>query len=245
MPDPKQALILAAGLGSRLGGKDTLKPLVEVKGKALILRTIDTLCAGGCEEIIIVLGYAADTIRHYIERHYHGPARIRYALNAQYRLSNGLSILAARDLLAERFVLSMADHLFSAQIPFLLQHTALPEQGATLFVDYKINRIFDLDDATKVREKEGKILAIGKQLQDYNCIDTGLFLATRDLVAALSGVYHNTGDASISDGMTQLARERKAHTLDIGNACWQDVDDPSMLEAGWKLISHCESNDPA
>ncbi len=237
----KQGLILAAGLGSRLGATEMLKPLIPVHGKALIIRTLETLEAGGCTQFIIVLGHEATTIEHYINTHYQGNSSIVYAYNNQYHLSNGLSVLAASKHLQAGFVLSMADHLFSEQIPMLLNTTALPKEGAALFVDYKIEEVFDLDDATKVLTQGDEIIDIGKTIEPYNCIDTGLFLCSRDLITALEQVYADKGDASLSEGMAVLGKQHKMKAIDIGSACWQDVDDPAMLEQGWKMIRNCES----
>jgi len=233
----KQGLILAAGLGSRLGEENTPKPLIEIHGKALIIRTMENLERGGCNEIVVVLGYAADAVKGYIGDHYSGKANIVFVINDQYRLSNGLSVLAAKQVLTESFVLSMADHLFSHEIARLVKNTPLPASGAALFVDYKIEEVFDLDDATKVVAINDDIISIGKSLQTYNCIDTGLFLCSTDLLDALQNVYDQCGDASLSEGITELSKQNTMKTIDIGSAKWQDVDDQAMLKQALEFAS--------
>jgi choline kinase len=105
-----------------------------------------------------------------------------------------------------------------------------PDQGASLLVDYKIDTILDMDDATKVLEEDGKIKQIDKQLTDFNCIDTGVFVCTKALLDAIQETFNKKGDASLSDGVKQLADRGKMTVVDIKEHFWQDVDTPEMLE---------------
>ncbi|MCH8566734.1 MAG: phosphocholine cytidylyltransferase family protein [Balneolales bacterium] len=65
----KTAVVLAAGLGSRLEHITKNKPkcLVEVNGKPLLQRTIHNLIANGIERIIILAGYKHELIQHFVE----------------------------------------------------------------------------------------------------------------------------------------------------------------------------------
>ena len=58
-----QAMILAVGMGKRLGKytKDQTKCMVEVNGKTLIEHALDKLKAVGVTRIILVIGY-----RHHV-----------------------------------------------------------------------------------------------------------------------------------------------------------------------------------
>ena len=53
------AVVPAAGLSSRMGA---FKPLLDLGGKPLICRTLDSLRAGGCGKIFIVTGHRADEL---------------------------------------------------------------------------------------------------------------------------------------------------------------------------------------
>jgi choline kinase len=98
-----------------------------------------------------------------------------------------------------------------------------------LLVDRKIDSVFDLDDATKVQSANGKVVAIGKQLQTYDCIDTGVFVGTPGLVDAIGEVAAAHGDASLSAGVQALSGRGLMEVLDVGDAHWMDVDTPQML----------------
>jgi 1L-myo-inositol 1-phosphate cytidylyltransferase len=233
--EPKQrtGVILAAGFGSRLAGtvkSTSLKPLTPVAGIPLIFRTIHSLEVAGCSKIVIVLGYAYEEIKSDIEQIYTGTTPVVFVRNNQYKLANGVSVLAAMsEVEGDEFVLTMADHILSDEMMILAAKHNPPVNGATLLVDYKIDSIFDMDDATKVYEENGLIVRIGKMIQDYNCIDTGVFVCTKGLTDFIQSVYQEKGDASLSDGVQALSSRKKMRVLDIKDSFWQDIDTPEML----------------
>src|SRR5690606_7362677 len=143
-----------------------LKPLTPVAGEPLLLRTFRSLGLAGCERVVVVLGHGADTIRAEVEAAYDGPADLRFVVNDQFHLANGLSVLAARPEVEGDFVLTMADHVFGDDVMRLAAAHSPPEHGATLLVDRNVAGVFDLDDATKVLESDGHIVQIGKQIAD-------------------------------------------------------------------------------
>lgn len=63
-----QALILAAGRGSRLGesGKDTPKCLLQLDGKRLVEHQLETFAEAGVSPVGMVIGYCADEIREVV-----------------------------------------------------------------------------------------------------------------------------------------------------------------------------------
>ena len=237
-------LILAAGLGSRLtaGTHHPPKPLTVVGGTPLLFRTLEGLRQAGCDHAVIVLGHRGDEIRGAVSNGYAGPLRITFVQNPDYRGQNGLSVLAAEATLTFPFVLVMADHVFSKGAMTVIRGHTPPENGATLVVDRRIDLVFDLDDATKVRTQGDDIVAIGKHLDPFDCIDTGMFVGTEGLIKALAAVRQETGDASLSQGIERLATTRSALALDIGDEYWQDVDTPAMraVAESW-LAQHSEA----
>lgn len=231
-PSPRLGLILAAGFGSRLEsatGELRLKPLLPVGGKPLILRVIEGMARVGCERVVVVTGFAGDELRAAIQQAHSGTPEIVFVDNPKFRLSNGLSVLAAEAELNGTFILSMADHVISPKIMDLAAQHQPQQDGATLLVDRKIAGVFDLDDATKVRTSGNKIVAIGKQITEYDCIDTGVFVCTRGLVDAIAKFAAERGDASLSEGVQALSARGTMEVLDVGDAQWMDVDTPEML----------------
>lgn len=238
-PAPAIGLILAAGKGSRLitaTGESRLKPMLVVGGKALIQRVIEAMAAVGCQKVVIVTGFAGAELRAGIEAFGIESTELCFVDNPDFERSNGLSVWAAREHLTSSFILSMADHIVS---PAIMQRAASHTPvvgGATLLVDYKIKSVFDLDDATKVLASGPKIVSIGKQISDYNCIDTGIFVGTTGLVKAIGEVAKATGDASLSKGVQALSDAGLMSVLDVGDATWMDVDTPEMLADAEKRL---------
>ena len=231
----KQSVILAAGLGLRL--KSSLaKPLTLVNNISLLLRTLGSHEIAGCQNTIIVLGSQANIVQEFVCSKYRGPIKIDFVINHNYYLKNGISVLSAAPFIRDDFLLTMADHILDDKIMLLVNNHHPPISGVTLCVDYKINSIFDLDDATKVFTDKGMIKKINKKLSFFNCIDTGVFVATHGLFDAISMVYKERGDASLSEGIQILADKGLVTALDIEDAFWQDVDTPEMLSHAEKLL---------
>ena len=59
-----EAIVLAAGKGERLG---TIKPLVSIDGEPALIRVIRTIRKAGVEQIIVVLGHAAETVQAQVD----------------------------------------------------------------------------------------------------------------------------------------------------------------------------------
>ncbi len=225
------ALILAAGNGSRLAtvSGSMPKPLVELHGQPLIGHILLAARDAGIERFVIVAGFRAEALRSWAAcQHLYG-TQIEVVENPQYKnKANGISVLKARGAIAEPFLLLMADHIFEAETAAALLRQPIGPDETILAVDPKLDRIFDMDDATKVLRNGKHIIEIGKQLSRYDAVDTGMFLCTPAVFTALDRATKN-GDCSLSDGMRLMAQDRKLRAFDIGSALWQDVDTPEAL----------------
>jgi choline kinase len=121
----------------------------------------------------------------------------------------------------------MGDHLFGpAIIDLVLQNADL--NSVNVAVDRKLDTIFDLADAMKIKTKANHLIAIGKDLDEYDAIDTGLFVCSLEIFQYLEQGKHND-DCSLADGVRAMAADRKVRAIDIGDAWWQDIDTPEML----------------
>ncbi len=77
-------LILAAGMSTRMGSP---KPLLDWGGESLIAYQVKQLVAGGCDEVVVVLGHAADRVHRTIS---HLPCRVM--LNPRYHVGRSGSL---------------------------------------------------------------------------------------------------------------------------------------------------------
>src|SRR5687767_14669422 len=104
MPMIQRAVILAAGRGG--------SPLVVVGEEPLLYRNIRELAAIGVTEIALVVGYRGDEIRTALDAMpLVGGMRIQIVDNPDWRLTSGISLLAARTHVSERCFCVLGDRL--------------------------------------------------------------------------------------------------------------------------------------
>jgi choline kinase len=229
MKKVNQCLILAAGKGTRIRpvSAGLPKPLVDFHGKPILEHIIERGHQAGIERFVIVVGYRSDLIRRWFDGRSRGVS-VTFVENPDYHKANGISALKAKNEINENFLLLMADHIFEPETARVLLEQPLASDEVILAVDPNIDRIFDLDDATKVQRDGDRIVDIGKEIANYDALDTGMFLCSPALFDRLEAATKD-GNCSLSDGMRQLAAERRLRALEIGEGQWQDLDTPEAL----------------
>jgi 1L-myo-inositol 1-phosphate cytidylyltransferase len=231
------AVIIMAGSGSRLRrrGENSPKPLISLSGRPLISYSLDTFAKAGIKTIHAVIGFESDSLRAGLMPLIPAGVNLFWIENREWQKQNGISVLAAAASVKAPFILTMGDHIFEDSIVDLLLKRCNADE-LTLAVDRKLDSIFDLDDAMKVQTRKDRLVAIGKNLEDYDAIDTGLFVCSPEIFAYLEKAKRD-GDCSLADGVRLMAVAGKVRTIDIGNAWWQDVDSAETLEHARKLIA--------
>ena len=220
-----KGIIIAAGYGSRLGSftVNTPKSLVEIGGKCIITYPIDALMEAGISDISIVIGYRGNEIVDYIEKIY---PKINFSYNEDYDGDNALSIFAASSFIDnEPFVLTMGDHLISSSIVTTLLSESVITR--TLCVDYKSSNTSQVSDATKVMtDSEGRIIKIGKDLKNWESIDTGVFMMDPEVLDNIEQLVVSKGKkVNISEVIQHMADNgRHFQTCDVSGQFWADVD---------------------
>lgn len=223
------ALIIAAGFGSRLRPVADSKPLARILGMPLIEISITQAARAGVRRAVVVTGYRAEAIEAVLPEI---SRKVGIPVVAQrvddWSKPNGYSVMAGASLIAGDYLLLMADHIFADPILRNLIAQGAPAGGVTLAVDRRTDgRLIDPDDATWVDlDGHGFIRAIGKGIASYSAVDCGAFLATRALSSATADAIADGRPGSLSDGMQRLADQGRAATLDIADGWWIDVDDP-------------------
>ena len=128
---------------------------------------------------------------------YNGRANLKFVVNKQFQLQNGVSVLCARPFTGSEFILTMADHILDDRIMQFVKKCRPPTNGAALCVDYKIDQIFDLEDATKVLSEEDKI----KRLLKEN--------AAEELIIEIGGIEQSAIDAVKKAMEEELAEQKR------------------------------------
>ena len=226
------ALILAAGYGSRLSDVVPCKPLAQVHGVPLLEIAIRQLADAGASRVVVTTGYLADEVEATLPAIAHRTGVEVVARRVpDFRQPNGFSVIAGSAGFTERFLLVMADHILSHDVLATLLSGAPEDADAVLAIDRRVGSpLVDPDDATWVRLGEGgTIQRIGKELELYDAVDCGAFVATPALPDAIATAVRNGKPGSLSDGMQLLADRGRACTVDIADAWWIDVDDERSL----------------
>lgn len=233
-----RAVVLAAGTGSRLGegGDPTPKPLRAVAGVPLLVRVLRTLESAGIREAVVIIGHQGEAVRRALVAEPSLGLELSFVNNERFLAKNGVSLLAAADFVDRECLLTMSDHLYSPELVRRLLAAELPSGACALGVDYDVERCFDIDDATKVGVASGKIADIGKELQVYDAIDTGVFRIGPALIEELARLDDQQGDCSLSDGVRALANRGAFHAVDVGDVRWIDVDTPAALERAEAML---------
>jgi 2-aminoethylphosphonate-pyruvate transaminase len=231
-----RALILAAGQGLAIGDDEVPNCLARVGGSSLVERSLSVLLGAGIQQIAIVVGYGGSAVERHVAASTRLPAmakrRVSFFENPDWRGPNGLSVLAARPFVTERTLLVMADQIAA---PALVRELCVLPAAAgptVLAVDRDLPRVFDIDDATKVKLTADRVVEIGKGLPAYDAVGAGLYVMAPSLCEALQRLPR----PSLTEGVAAAARDGLVVAHDVGAKLWQDVDSPEMkLHAEWLL----------
>ncbi len=239
-----KCLILAAGKGSRLAARGDSKPLVSFLGLSLIERTILTAQSCGLTEFCVVTGYNGEKVRSFLDKfNQNRNLKITFCVNEDWQKENGLSVLKAKELFNEKFVLLMADHIFDDRI--LNELIAYDMKSSVVLA---VDRGKPLLGDTRVLEKDGMIVDIGKNIGESNCIDTGIFLCSPKIFSYIEATVRQD-KTELADGIAKAAQRKDAEVFDITQinsyipsmrkeikAFWIDVNTKEDLTKAKKLL---------
>ncbi len=162
-----KAIILAAGIGGRLGKYSNNKPksLLEFNGKTLLKRHIELLQIQNIDEIIIVTGFKSKMIIEHLKDL---TMPIHYILNKRYTEGSMLSLNCAREILQNEpeLILMDADVLYDSRIMSCLINTKIKN---CLLLD---RNFIDGEEPVKICvDKNGSINEFGKIIPNEHDYD--------------------------------------------------------------------------
>lgn len=236
----KKAILLAAGIGSRLRPITERKPkcLVEVGGKPMLGYSIDALVAHGIEDIVIVLGYMGDSIREYCERAYPG-RHFTYIEDEDFDHANNLhGLYLARKHLTEDALVMNGDLVFDPSVIAKLKAA----RSSAIAVD--VGRY--MEESMKVVVRKGIVTGISKKItpsESYGCsIDVYKFVK-KDMRALVLELESTIRRGSLTE-WTEAALDRlfakgaiRAKPVAIGRARWAEIDNLDDLHAAEALFN--------
>lgn len=169
-----QILILAAGMGRRLGEftADNTKCMLEVNGVRLIDRMMRQFDRLNPSRIIIVTGYEGDKLRSYINKNY-PDKNIVYVDNPIYDKTNNIySLWLARDLMAQEDTLLLeSDLIFDDEVLLAALHSE--DKNVALVSKYET-----WNDGTMVRIDDDNNIISFIPKKNFRYADTEFYYKT-------------------------------------------------------------------
>ena len=244
-----QAIILAAGMGRRLGEwtKNQTKCMVPVNGVRLIDRVLGQLSKLSLQRVIIVVGYQGKALRDYIGHRYDDLLKIEYAENPIYDKTNNIYSLSLvkeqlqeDDTLLIESDLILSDRLFSMLMENPYPNLALVAKyetwmdGTMVRIDADNNIVnfiskdaFDYNDVASYY-KTVNIYKFSKQFLKEKYVP---FLDAYTKAVGLNEYYENVLR------IISLLSGHELKALPIGHEKWYEIDDKQDLDIAEALFA--------
>ena len=244
-----QAIILAAGMGRRLGEltKENTKCMVPVNGVTLIDRLLGQLSGLELNRVIIVVGYQGQKLIDYIGKRYDDKLKIEFADNPFYDKTNNIySLSIVKDKLQEDDTLLIeSDLIFSDRFfPMILEN---PYPNLALVAKYE-----SWMDGTMVRldEEQHIVNFISKEAFDFDNVDSyyktvNIYKFSKDFlqykyVPFLDAYTKAVGNNEYYENVLRIISMLNSHNmkaLPVGNEKWYEIDDKQDLDIAEALFA--------
>ena len=244
-----QAIILAAGMGRRLGEytKDNTKCMLPVNGVRLIDRLLSQLSKLELNRVVIVVGYKGQNLIDYIGDRYDKQLKIEFVENPIYDKTNNIYSLAlAKDKLQEDDTLLIESDLIFDDGMFSLL-TENPYPNLALVAKYETWM-----DGTMVRlDADNNIVNfVPKAAFDYNETDSyyktvNIYKFSREFsqtkyVPFLEAYSKAVGNNEYYENVLRIISFLNSHdlkALPITNEKWYEIDDKQDLDIAEALFA--------
>jgi len=231
-----RGVILAAGRGVRLNGHsaDTPKCLIPVGNETLLSRNVRMLREAGIDEILVVIGCAAETVRQQCRG-------VTFVHNEVFATTNSLySLWLTRSFLGSGFVVMNCDVLLHPQL--LLDLLTAHVEDAALVAYRDQDTILGAEEM-KVRVRGGRIIAMSKTMapEEADAENVGVVKFGPDGARLLVGEM----DALVTAGERRawaprafeaFARRRPLHAVGTRGYPWIEIDFPEDYRRAVEVV---------
>lgn len=244
-----QAIILAAGMGKRLGEltKNNTKCMVSVNGVRLIDRMLIQLSALNLTRVVIVVGYEGAKLMSYIGNRYNDKLKIEYVHNPIYDKTNNIYslALAKQQMIEDDTLLLESDLIFdSSMLDLIINH---PQPNLALVAKYETWM-----DGTMVRISEDNDILNFIPKKSFRYSDKDLYYKTCNIykfskefscnqyVPFLEAYSKAMGDNEYYEQVLRVltALDRSdLKALPITNEKWYEIDDAQDLDIAETMFS--------
>ncbi len=245
-----QAIILAAGMGRRLGEltQGNTKCMISVNGVRLIDRMLSQLAALNLNRVVIVVGYKGQELVDYIGHRYDDQLKIEYAWNPVYDKTNNIYSLSIvkQQLQEDDTLLIESDLIFDdAMFRMILSN---PYPNLALVAKYETWM-----DGTMVRiDADNNIVNfVPKKAFNYDEVDTyyktvNIYKFSREFseqvyVPFLDAYCRVMGNNEYYEQVLRvitLLDKADLKALPIGKERWYEIDDVQDLDIAENLFAH-------
>ena len=222
-----KAVILAAGVGKRLWEVTQHHPkcLIEIGGRSLLRRSLESLVSVGIRRAEIVVGYKQELIRTAVAQDACG-VNVTFLVNEQFHRGSISSLWIARTAFDDDTIVMDADVLFHPEI--LRRLVSSPSENALL-----------MDETVKQTGEEcmvvvagGRVVALTKNMpEQYDFAGEGVgFLRVRHadtphVVSSLRGyIDRGSWDMEYEDALLQYFQDVRVGYERIGGLPWTEID---------------------
>lgn len=243
-----QAIILAAGMGKRLGEytESNTKCMVPVNGTKLIDRALLQLSHLSLNRVVIVVGYEGQKLMDYLGDEYNG-LKIEYVINPIYDKTNNIYSLAlAKEKMQEDDTLLLeSDLIFEEGMLNLLVDTSFP--NLALVAKYETW----MDGTMVCIDSEQNIVNfVPKAAFNYQNVDqyfktVNIYKFSKDFtrtkyVPFLEAYSKSVGNNEYYENVLRIITFLNSHdlkALPIGNLKWYEIDDKQDLDIAEALFA--------
>lgn len=229
------AVILAAGLGSRLRGfYDKPKGLLRLGGVPLVQRALDALRHAGITDTVLVTGFGAEAYREFLAT---AASPVRQRHNPDFARTGSMhSLWLARDAVPGDLLLLESDLLFE---PRALTALLAAPRGDHVLVSGPTGQgdeVLAYGANGRLRELSKPRLAGEAPAGEF----TGISRLTREFFTALCRHYETRAavpsNYHYDDGLTALAADHPIRLLAVPDLLWAEIDDVAQHDRAVRVV---------
>ena len=246
-----QAIILAAGMGRRLGEltNDNTKCMLQVNGVRLIHRILDSIYETGIRRVVLVVGYKAENVKELIGNEYRG-MEIIYVENSVYDKTNNIySLFLAREYLtADDTILLESDLIFESRILTKIINDPYPTLALVdKYESWMDGTVVTLDDQSNIVEfltkDKFKYSDIERYYKTVNIYKFSKDFSETHYVPFLEAYCHALGNNEYYEQVLKvitLLDDSPLKALPLGGEKWYEIDDVQDLDIASSMFAPTE-----
>lgn len=246
-----QAIILAAGMGRRLGEltNNNTKCMLEVNGKKLITRALDALDRVGITNVILVVGYKYENVQKLIGHKYKN-ITIDYVVNNVYDKTNNIySLYLAKDyLLKDDTLLLESDLIFEDKvIDKILNDTHSNIALVDKYESWMDGTVVTLDEENRIKDfitkSQFKYSDIDKYYKTVNIYKFSKEFSSTHYVPFLEAYCHALGNNEYYEQVLKviaLLDDSPLTALPLKGEKWYEIDDIQDLDIASSIFEESD-----